>query len=298
MDKRPIGVFDSGLGGLTVAAEITRLLPEEELVYVGDTARFPYGTKPADEVAGYAFEIIEYLVTRGVKIIVIACNTATAAALEKAQGTFETPIIGVVEPGSRAAVQATRNKRVGVIGTPATVASGAYSRAVRALDIGATVFSAPCPKFVEIVEKGNFSGANVYGSGTYLVAKGYLQPLLHAGIDTLVLGCTHYPLLAELLRRACGPGVKIISSAEETALEARTILAGRGHLRKGGGPVEHRFFVTGSPSGGVRGQSDSWPWRDSKADYAARRFRELGSRFLGRDIGKVGRVDLRKERVV
>lgn len=298
MDKRPIGVFDSGLGGLTVAAEIARLLPEEELVYVGDTARFPYGTKPANEVAGYAFEIIEFLIARGVKIIVIACNTATTAALEQAQDTFDIPIIGVVEPGSRAAVRATRNRHVGVIGTPATVASGAYSRAVRALDLGVTVFSAPCPKFVEIVEKGDFSGANVYGSGTYLVAKGYLQPLLHAGIDTLVLGCTHYPLLSELLRRACGPGVTIISSAEETAIEAKSILADRGHLRETGGAVEHRFFVTGSPSGRSRGQSESWPWRDSKADFAARRFRELGSRFLGRDIGKVDRVDLRKEKAV
>ena len=298
MDKRPIGVFDSGLGGLTVAAEITRLLPDEQLVYLGDTARFPYGTKPATEVAGYAFEIIDFLRTHEVKIIIIACNTATAAALEKAQKSFDIPIIGVVEPGSRAAVQATRNRRVGVIGTAGTVASGAYSRAVRALDVGVTVFSAPCPKFVEIVERGDFSGANVFGSGTYLVAKGYLQPLLRVGIDTLVLGCTHYPLLSELLRRTCGPGVTLISSAEETALEARAILERRGQLRAGGKAALHQYFVTGSPSGGARSQSDSWPWRDSKADYAARRFRELGSRFLGRDIGKVGNVELRKEKAV
>lgn len=297
MNNKPIGVFDSGLGGLTVAAEIMHALPDEQLVYVGDTARFPYGTKPADAVAGYAFQIIDFLRTCEVKIVIIACNTATAAALENAQESFDIPIIGVVEPGARAAVQTTRNRRVGVIGTAGTVASGAYSRAVRALDVGVTVFSAPCPKFVEIVEKGNFSGANVYGSGTFLVAKGYLQPLLQVGIDTLVLGCTHYPLLSELLRRTCGPGVTLISSAEETALEARAILERRGHLRAGASAVEHRFFVTGSPAG-PRVQSDAWPWRDSKADYAARRFRKLGSRFLGRDIGKVGKVKLQKERVV
>lgn len=280
-----IGIFDSGLGGLTVAREIMRALPDESLVYFGDTARCPYGPRDLDEVRRFVLEIGSWLELRAVKLMVIACNTATAAGLELAQQEFSVPVIGVVEPGARAAVMATRNRKVGVIGTAGTIESGAYSRAVRALDAGVTVFSAITPRFVDIVEEGLrrdtgavedllADSADVFiRPSFYELARDYLDPLKRNGIDTLVLGCTHFPLLSTAIGQAMGGRVEIISSAEETAHEVAETLARRGQLattEPDSQLLHHRFATTGDTE----------------------EFERLGSRVLGRGTGVVEQVDL------
>lgn len=267
----PIGIFDSGVGGLTVAREIIRQLPEENIVYFGDTLRVPYGPRPLPQVKDLVFEIVEMLIERGVKLIVIACNTGTAAGLIEAQAKYDVPIVGVIEPGARGAVQATRNRRVGVIGTVGTIDSGAYSKAVRALDAGVTVYSAPCPKFVDIVEQGMISDANFLRPKTYNLAKAYLTPLLRAQIDTLILGCTHYPLLSALLEKVSRSDAQLISSALETAVEVRTILERRGQLRSGSGAPTYHFAASAN----------------------VKQFAALGGRFLGRKISDVELVFVR-----
>ena len=228
-DNAPIGVFDSGFGGLTVAREIAKALPDESIVYVGDSARCPYGPRSLSEVDGFVQQIASWLVGRGVKLIVIACNTATAAGLARAQQTLPIPVIGVVEPGARAAAHATRNKRVGVIATKATVESDAYTKAIRHIDAGITVFSTATPRFVEIAEQGirmaegpieNYTSlaSKVYIRPAFQeIAKDYLEPLRRCEIDTLVLGCTHFPLLKALIGGVVGHDVTLISSAKEAA---------------------------------------------------------------------------------
>jgi len=208
----PIGVFDSGIGGLTVVHELIRQLPHESIVYFGDTARVPYGPKSPDTVRRYSREIAAYLTEQGVKAIVVACNTATAHALGTLRGELALPVVGVVEPGARAAVAATRTGRIGVIGTVGTIKSGAYERAICALSPTAQVVARACPLFVPLVEEGW-----VDHEATRLVAETYLEPLVKANVDTLVLGCTHYPLLKPLLRQVMGPDIRLIDSAEETA---------------------------------------------------------------------------------
>lgn len=260
MEPAAIGIFDSGLGGLTVAREIARTMPQESLVYLGDTARCPYGPRDLSEVRRFVLEIGNWLEARNVKLIVVACNTATAAGLSLAQRTFSVPVIGVVEPGARAAVMATRNRRVGVIGTAGTIESGAYSTAVRALDAGVTVFSAATPRFVDIVEEGlRLDSGRVEGllaetSDVFVrpsfsgLARDYLDPLKRSGVDTLVLGCTHFPLLSAAIQYAMGPKVSIISSARETAAEVSETLARREQLVDDGyGPPARIFFTTGDP---------------------------------------------------
>lgn len=281
MNELPIGVFDSGLGGLTVVHELVRELPSESLVYFGDTARCPYGPRPLVDVRRFVLEIGTWLTGREVKLIVVACNTATAAGLTMAQRAFGVPVVGVVEPGARAAVRATVNRRVGVIGTDGTIESGAYSRAVRSLDAGVTVYSAATPKFVDVVESGLRMGpgqledfisetADVFiRPSFYEMARDYLDPLKRTGIDTLVLGCTHFPLLSPAIQQVVGPRVRLISSAEETAREVRETLERRGHLREGGRP-KLSFATTGDP-----------------AEFAA-----LGSRVLGRRITRADHVSL------
>ena len=254
----PIGVFDSGFGGLTVAHAIHELLPRESIIYVGDSARCPYGPRPQREVRGYVREICSWLTGQGVKLIVIACNTATAAGLAMAQKEFEVPVIGVVEPGARAAARATINRKVGVIATQGTVDSCAYSDAIRARDAGVTVFSTATPRFVEIVEDGlrrsdspiekiTADASDVYLRPAFTeIARDYLDPLKRIGIDTLVLGCTHFPILAPLIQQSVGNGVKLISSAEETAKDVRSTLKSREQLNDG--PEDGaflRFYTTG-----------------------------------------------------
>jgi len=281
MRALPIGVFDSGLGGLTVARELVRTLPDESIVYLGDTARCPYGPRDRAEVREFVLQIGAWLSARPVKLIVVACNTATAAGLALAQQAFDVPVIGVVEPGARAAVMATTNRSVGVIGTIGTVESGAYSRAVRALDAGVTVFSAAAPRFVDVVEAGLrmdespledwiAQTADVFiRPSFYEMARDYLDPLKRAGIDTLVLGCTHFPLLSAAIQQVIGPNVRLISSAEETAREVAEALSARGRLAQGGAPTR-RYFTTGD----------------------AAEFERLGSRVLGHDTGRVEAVTL------
>lgn len=266
MDPAPIGIFDSGLGGLTVAREIARALPHESLIYFGDTARCPYGPRDPDEVRRFVLEIGSWLEARRVKLIVIACNTATAAGLSLAQKAFGVPVIGVVEPGARAAVMATINRRVGVIGTVGTIESGAYSRAIRALDAGVTVFSAATPRFVDIVEEGLrldsgavegllASSADVFVRPSFHeIARDYLNPLKRSGVDTLVLGCTHFPLLSASIGQVVGAQVRLISSAAETAAEVAETLARRGQLVEAdaegsAAPAPERAFATtGDPA--------------------------------------------------
>jgi glutamate racemase len=216
----PIGVFDSGLGGLTVAHAIMRQLPAESLIYFGDTARVPYGPKSPDTVRRYSHEIAAYLLDQGVKAIVVACNTATAHALPMLQDELDVPVIGVVEPGARAAVRATRSGRIGVIATAGTIRSGAYVRAIQAEAPNVQVVARACPLFVPLVEEGWTDR-----EATWSVARDYLAPFSHDGVDTLVLGCTHYPLLKPVIGEIVGRDVRLIDSAEEAALDTRRMLA-------------------------------------------------------------------------
>jgi glutamate racemase len=282
MNDLPIGVFDSGLGGLTVAGEIMRTLPHESILYVGDTARCPYGPRPLAEVRQFVLQIGAWLTTHHVKMLVVACNTGTAAGLAAAQQTFDVPVIGVVEPGARAAVKATHNHKVGVIATTGTVESGAYADAVRALDAGVTVFSVAAPKFVEIVEQGLHMGpgsleelfadsSDVFVRPTfYEIARDYLDPLKRTGVDTLVLGCTHFPLLAPAIGQVMGRDVRIISSAAETSREVADTLRARRELAPTSNVARHRFVTTGD----------------------AAEFAKLGSRVLGAPIASAKHLEI------
>jgi len=259
-DAAPIGVFDSGLGGLTVANEVMRQLPAEGIVYFGDTARVPYGPKAPSTVRRYSREIGSYLEAQGVKAIVVACNTATAHALSALRAELHIPVIGVIEPGARAAVAATRDGNIGVIGTAGTIRSGAYERAIRELAPDARISAQPCPLFVPLVEEGW-----IETEATRLIAREYLQPLRAAAVDTVVLGCTHYPLLKGVLAETLGPGVRLIDSAAETAAETRRVLAARG--------------LDASPMGA--------PLRRFVASDDSSQFLRLGQRFLGHPLDAV-----------
>jgi len=253
----PVGVFDSGIGGLTVAHEVIRQLPHESVLYFGDTARVPYGPKSPDTVRRYSREIADFLRDQGVKSIVIACNTATAHALTALREQFDMPVIGVVEPGARAAVAVTTRGRIGVIGTVGTIKSGAYERAIRAINSDVFITALACPLFVPLVEEGWTDH-----DATRLIAREYLEPMIAADIDTLVLGCKHYPLLKPLLRDVLGPDVRLIDSAEETATEtARTLAAANLTASDGTNPT-YRFVASDDPL----------------------QFLQLGQRFLGDTI--------------
>lgn len=273
MTDRPIGVFDSGLGGLTVLRALIDLLPDERIVYFGDTGRFPYGPKPADEVLAHALEITDVLLERGVKLLVVACNSAAAAALDTLRERLDIPVIGVIEPGLRSAARVTRTGRIGVIGTVGTIASGAYQRLAGhvAAEHGKEVelTCAACPGFVEFVEAGDVDSDQVH-----VLAERLLAPVRDATVDTLVLGCTHYPLLARTIADVMGRDVVLVSSADETAFAVRSLLTERGMLagrRSGGawddanGDPRHVFFTSG------------------RVDT----FRTLGVRFLGPEVASV-----------
>ena len=220
---RPIGVFDSGVGGLTVVSALRRLLPSENIFYLGDNARIPYGNKGAATVTRYSFELSGLLLAEEAKAIVVACNTATALAVPRMQDSLRVPVVGVIAPGAAAAVAATRNRRVGVIGTHATISSGAYERALRQLDPGLEVTAVPCPLFVPLIEEGLLDDPLT----DQHIAR-YLRPLLDAGVDTLILGCTHYPLLQAAIARLAGPEVRLVDSAHNCALTVRDLLVDAG----------------------------------------------------------------------
>ena len=240
MTEAPIGVFDSGVGGLTVARAIADLLPNEELLYLADNANVPYGPKPIAQVRRHTIEACDYLVSQGVKVLVIACNTGSAASLADVRERVSIPIVEVIRPAVRRAVSVTRNGRVGVIGTTATITSGAYADAFHAA-LSVTAFSVACPAFAEFAERGVTTGRQLLS-----LAQDYLEPLQRSQVDTLVLGCTHYPLLAGLIGLVMGDEVTLVSSAEETARDVYRLLSERGLLRDVGAvPVSPRFLVTG-----------------------------------------------------
>ncbi|MCI6886485.1 MAG: glutamate racemase [Lachnospiraceae bacterium] len=243
MDRNaPVGVFDSGVGGLTVAREIMRQIPEERIIYFGDTARVPYGSKSKDTIVRYSRQIIRFLRSKGVKAIVIACNTASAHALETVQKESDIPIIGVINAGARAAVQATVNGRIGVIGTVGTIGSGIYTEVMQQMRPGVRVIGKSCPLFVPLVEEGL-----LHDSVTDEIASRYLAELKGKYIDTLVLGCTHYPLLRSTLRRLMGDDVTLVNPAYETAIELRELLKANGLNREMPAPdgeEKYQFFVS------------------------------------------------------
>ena len=267
-DNSPIGVFDSGVGGLTVARAIVDQLPEESMIYIGDTANSPYGDKPLAVVRELATAIADDLVERGCKMIVVACNTASAAFLRDARERYPVPIIEVILPAVRRAVSVTRNGRVGVIGTHATITSGAYQDLFRA-NPNVEVFAQDCPQFVPFVERGITTGRQILG-----LAEAYLEPLKDEGVDTLVLGCTHYPLLTGVLQLVMGDDVTLVNSAEETmktvyrTLNEQGILADRSSADRAGEQPVHTFESTGDPQ----------------------RFAHLASRFLGPQVTSVSQI--------
>ncbi|MHB8880797.1 MAG: glutamate racemase [Thermodesulfovibrionales bacterium] len=264
----PIGIFDSGIGGLTVLKEIISRLPAENTVYLGDTARVPYGIRSPETVTRYSFENTRFLFSKHIKLLVMACNTASSISLEAVRRSVALPVVGVIEPGARAAVSATRNGKIGVIGTDATVRSNAYANAIRNLDASAEVFSLPCPLFVPLVEEGWTEGVVAE-----LTAGTYLSDIRDKGIDTLVLGCTHYPLLKTVISKTMGPDVKLIDSAVETAFAIRDILSDLSLLRADHAAGSREYYVTDSPE----------------------KFVAVGERFLGSRINVITRIELSSE---
>ena len=263
-NKQPIGVFDSGLGGLTVVKQLQRILPNEYLVYFGDTARIPYGTKSKWLIQRFAMEDALFLLDFNIKILVVACNTASSSALPVLQDRLDIPVVGVVEPGAHAAVAATRNKKIGVIGTSATIASGSYARSIKALMPQAEIFNQACPLLVSLVEEGWLDD-----EVTVLTLKKYLKPLMEARVDTIILGCTHYPLLEPVIRRIVGPEVTLIDSGKETAKAVQQILKDHQLLNPDSKKGEDQYFVSDSPEA----------------------FAKVGSLFLGKPLPGVKRVD-------
>lgn len=261
MSKRsPIGVFDSGLGGLTVFKVLARRMPEESLIYFGDTAHVPYGSKSPEAIARFSSEVAKFLAKKGIKLLVVACNTSSAWALPAIRKAVKVPVLGVIEPGARGALGVSRGGRVGIIGTEATVKSGAYEKALKALKKGTRTASAACPLFVPLVEEGWWSGDVVEA-----VARKYVAPLRAAKVDTVILGCTHYPYLKPVLARALGSRVRLIDSAEETARETENVLCELGLRAPRGGRGRREFYASDAPE----------------------RFKRLAGRMLGAPVKSV-----------
>lgn len=263
MNDAPIGIFDSGVGGLTVARAVSDQLPAESVIYIGDTAHSPYGPKPIADVRRYSLEVLDSLVDQGVKMLVIACNTASAAMLRDARERYSVPVVEVIQPAVRTAVRSTRNGRIGVIGTEGTINSRAYQDLFE-VNPELTVFGQACPRFVEFVEAGVTTGPDLLEA-----AEEYLAPLRHAGVDTVVLGCTHYPFLKGAISYVMGPQVSLVSSDTETANDVYRVLVTRDLLRDSSEPATHRYEATGS----------------SAADFIA-----LANRLMGREISTVSLV--------
>jgi glutamate racemase len=265
MDSRPIGVFDSGAGGLTVLHECLVTMPHEDFVYLGDHARLPYGPRPLAELRRFALEIGMFLQDQGIKLLVAACNAATSAALPQLQESLDVPVVGVITPEAHAAVQATRNRRIGLLATEATVRAGRYAALVHALDAGAELYPVPCPRLVPLIES-----ADPFASATTEAVREYAAPLKDVGVDTVILGCTHYPLIRPIFQRVFGRGVTLVFSADETAREVAETLERKGIENDPEREGEYRFLTTGDPE----------------------LFRALGERFLQLPIDGVDRVTL------
>ncbi len=265
MDERPIAIFDSGMGGLTVLHECLVTMPNEDFVYLGDNGRFPYGPRPLEEIRGFALEIGRFLERQGVKLLVVACNSATSAALPELQAKLEVPVVGVIAPEAEAAVQATRNRRIGLLATQATVDAGRYAALIRSLDAGVRFFPVACPGLAELIESDE-----PYGAGTADAVRTHARPLKQAEVDTVILGCTHYPLIRHVLERAFGRGVTLVFSAEETARKVAETLARKGIARTSEREGACRFITTGEPE----------------------QFRLMGERFLQFPIAEVESISL------
>ena len=265
MDGRAIGVFDSGMGGLTVLHECLVTLPHEDFVYLGDGARLPYGPRPLPEIRRYAREIARFLAAEDVKLILVACNAATSAALPELQEELELPVLGVITPEAHAAVQATRNRRIGLLATQATVTAGRYERLVRTLDAGVELTAVACPRLVPLIE-----GDDPFGEPTVAAVRDYAAPLKAADVDTVILGCTHYPLIRQVFQRVFGRDVTLVFSAEETAREVAETLVRKGIEHEPDREGTYRFLTTGDPE----------------------QVRVMGQRFLQLPIGEVERVGL------
>lgn len=263
--NKPIGIFDSGVGGLTVVSEILRLLPGESLVYFGDVGRYPYGGRSKETITHFVRQDINFLLEHEVKFVIAACNSASAVALGTVQDEYDVDILGVIEPGARAAANHTRNKRVGIIGTKATISSDSYAKAIQKGNENIKVFSLACPLFVPLAEE-----AYIKKEAAYLIARDYLKALVDVDIDTLVLGCTHYPLLKDVIGRVMGSKVRLIDSAEETAREVAAVLSLKDLLRPSIKDVDHKFYVSDVPD----------------------KFSQIAERFLGRSIDNITRVDI------
>jgi glutamate racemase len=265
VDSRPVGVFDSGVGGLTVLHECLVTMPHEDFVYLGDHARLPYGPRPLAEVRRFAREIGLYLQEQGVKLVVNACNTATSAALPQLQHELAVPVVGVLAPEAHAAVQATRNRCVGLLATEGTVEAGRYRELVQALDAGVELVQVACPRLVPLIESDD-----PFSAETTEAVRDYAAPLKEAGVDTVILGCTHYPLIRQIFQRVFGRDVTLVFSAEETAREVAETLARKGYENDSAREGSYRFLTTGDPAA----------------------FRELGTRFLQLPVDEVEHVEL------
>jgi len=262
---KSIGIFDSGVGGLTVLKEVVKALPQEDIIYLGDTARVPYGTKSPETVTRYSLQVTSFLVERDIKLLVVACNTASAVSLDALKGHVTIPIIGVIEPGARRAVSVTRTGKVGIIGTSATIQSSAYAKAIKRMNRDIEVVTRACPLFVPLAEEGW-----VDNDVARLTAGIYLRGLKEEGVDTLVLGCTHYPLLKGIIAETMGDGVQLVDSAEETARTVAETLRDEDMLRPSSEKGNHHYFVTDVPAGFIR----------------------VGNRFLGGSLGDVYQIKL------
>src|SRR5919202_5171405 len=265
MDRRPVGVFDSGVGGLTVLHECLVTMPHEDFVYLGDHGRLPYGPRPLPELRRFAREIGVFLEDQGVKLVLAACNAATSAALPRLQEELTVPVVGVITPEAHAAVQATRNRRVGLLATQLTVEAGRYADLVHALDAGVELVPVPCPRLVPLIESDD-----PFGAETTAAVREYAAPLKDAGVDTVILGCTHYPLVRPIFQRVFGRDVTLVFSAEETAREVAETLARKGIENDAQREGTYRFLTTGGPES----------------------FREMGARFLQLPITEVEHVEL------
>jgi glutamate racemase len=267
MQDKPIGVFDSGVGGLTVVSEIMRLLPAEDVVYFGDMGRTPYGPRSKDIILQFTRQDVAFLIEQDIKFIVAACNTASAVALETVATDYEIEMLGVIEPGARAAIKTTQNGKIGIIGTHATIASDSYPKAIHKIDGKIKVFSLACPLFVPLAEEGYQDK-----EAAYLIAEDYLKILKENGIDTLILGCTHYPLLKKTIQDVMGDNVTLIDSATATAIEVKEHLQRKDLLRGDNPSPEYKFYVSDVPD----------------------KFAPVAERFLGRRVDNIIRVDITK----
>jgi len=265
---KAIGIFDSGVGGLTVLNEVIKALPQEDTIYLGDTARVPYGTKSPETVTRYSLEITSFLVKRDIKLLIVACNTASAVSLEALNRHFSIPIVGVIEPGARRAASVTRTGKIGVIGTEGTIRSSAYAKAIKRINPETEVITRACPLFVPLAEEGW-----VENEVARLTAEIYLRGLKNHGVDTLVLGCTHYPILKSTIADVMGEGVQLVDSAEETARTVAEILRSSGMIRPAAEKGNHHYFVTDVPAGFIR----------------------VGNRFIGCALEDVHQVTLETE---